>query len=293
MQETPWIKFKAGKEFQAITADRLEWLYYCCLGPDEPAVRQTDRFVRKGVFTWLRNSAFSVFRKITERKKPSTPRPKVDIANNTIPKSDIKKMDNWLGEYLETDWNPVYEELKDTGTLLGALSSYLTGNYNLPVSKVQEMGIEDYDKALRYREGYGFERIDDLYPKLDIDRSVQYAKEYAKRESAVNLAVYNEHGQRAGRAYEIVTEAFRKQISEALEQGKTVAEIRSKIAYPDLREYLESGKISVDEYNEWMQDHMNRDFQRIAVTEASYAFNYGRMKHLAESDRTYLRFMPG
>lgn len=274
-------------------ADRLEWLNYCCLGPEKITVRQTDQFVRKGVFTWLRNSAFEVFRKITERKKPTTARPKVDVFKNSVPESEIKKMDNWLGTYLEQDWNPVYEELKDTGTLLGALSSYLTGNYNLPASKVEAMGIEDYDKVLKHKEGFGFEQIDDLYPKLNIDKSVQYARDYAKRESAVNLAVYNEHGKRAGRAYEIVTEAFRKQISEAILQGTTVSEIQSKIAYPDLRDYLESGKISLDEYNEWMQDHMNRDFNRIAITEASYAFNYGRMKNLAESGRTYLRFMPG
>ena len=103
----------------------------------------------------------------------------------------------------------------------------------------------------------------------------------------------DENGERKGRAYEIITDAFRKQISEALNEGKTVSEIQSKLAYPNLRDYLESGKISLDEYNEWMSEKMNRDFNRIALTEASYAFNFGKMRQLAESGRTYLRFMPG
>lgn len=294
MQETPWIKFKAGREFQAILMDRLEHLYYNCLGLDVPSLYQTDLYFRKGIFSWVRNKAFQLFGRITERKKPSVPRPKVEVYNNLPPTpKELEYWNDWLYNYLENDWNPVYEELKDTGTLLGALSAYLTGNYNLPISTVQSMGIEDYDRAFRHKEGVGLQNMDELFPKLDVAKSMQYAKEYAKRDAAIHLAVYNENGERKGRAYEIISEAFRKQISQALEEGKTVAEVQSLIAYPNLRDYLESGKISLDEYNEWMSDKMNRDFNRIALTEASYAFNFGRMKQLAEAGRSYLRFMPG
>jgi hypothetical protein len=175
---------------------------------------------------------------------------------------------------------------------LGALSAYLTGNYNLPETTVTNMGIEDVDRALRHKEGIGLSNMDELFPKLDMEKSMQYARDYAKRDAAIHLAVYNENGERKGRAYEIITEAYRKMLSTALEEGKTVSEIQSRLAYPNLREYLEDGKIDLDEYNEWMREKMNRNFSRIAITEASYAFNFGRMRQLSESGRTYLRFVP-
>lgn len=292
MQETPWIKYKFGREFQAILQDRLEYLFYSCLGPENPTVYQSDLYFRKGVFTWVRNNAFKLYNKLTKREFPKD-RPKIETFSLPTSEIETKEYDDWLYNYLNTDWNPVYEELKETGTLLGALSAYLTGNYNLPEETVQNMGIEDVDRALKHKTGTGLIDIDDLYPKLEIEKSMQYAREYAQRDAAIHLAVYDENGERKGRAYEIITQSYRQMISEAIDEGKTVSEIQSRIAYPNLRDYLENGKISLEEYNEWMNDKMNRNFNRIAITEASYAFNFGRMRQLAESGRTYLKFMPG
>ena len=70
------------------------------------------------------------------------------------------------------------------------------------------------------------------------------------------------------------------------------------MAYPDLLELLEKGDITEDQYLEWSEDHLNRDFRRFALTEAAYAWHNGKLSEMADREKEtgqaqYLEFVTG
>ncbi|EMO25403.1 hypothetical protein LEP1GSC170_1257 [Leptospira interrogans serovar Bataviae str. HAI135] len=78
-------------------------------------------------------------------------------------------------------------------------------------------------------------------------------------------------------------------------------QLQSEMAYPDLFELVEKGKMSEDEYLKILDGHesslltlrLNRNFRRFAWTEASMAFNAGRVSALVESGINYAIFTKG
>ena len=284
VQETPYIESLFGREYQAVIIDQLAWFEFCLFGlEDNP--KASNSYIRKGIFSWIKSKAKNFFGKLSEKPKFPKDKPSMDSE---------KEFQDFMNSYMTHNWQPIYEELKDKGTLIGNLSAYLTGNLKLPESTVKRMSFDDVDKAFKYKTGTGLHDLDELTTKLDLHKVRDYAKDYAKRDGAIHLAVYDKDtGEKSGRMHDIIVDEYRRIISKSIEEGKPASSLQSDLAYPDLWKLVESGKINIDEYNEWTVDHMNRDFSRIALTETQYAFNYGKLKQLSEAGRSYVVFSPG
>lgn len=281
--ETPYLEWPAGREFQILVLDRLAWLQHVTLGANEPRER-AGSVVRKSIWKKLRKKSYRLFENLLRRDRP------LDRPDGPEP----EQYEAWLHDYLQQDWNQVYGEIGRTGTILGYLSGYLSGNLKLPRERMQNMGLEDYDRALIHKTGHGLDSPE-LLSAIDgsgdgesagphgpagsgesnPERAAAVA--YAQRSGAQWIAVYDENGQRAGRPYEVISRLFRKQVAESFERGETLEQLRSRLVFPDLLELLERGQVTEDEYLEWSSTHLNRDFHRFAVTEAAYAWNAGKV----------------
>ena len=288
--ETPYLRQLAGREFQILVLDCLSWLQWVTLGPKGAALNASRQF-KKSVWKNIRNKNFPIFEKLLRRKE----------AGKRPEGADPKEYDEWLFKYLNEDWNEVFNSIGENGTVMGYLSGYLSGSLKLPESRVSQMSIADYDIALKHRLGHGLDDFAKLQTAVGNDRlSTErlYAQAYAKREGAKWIAVYDNKGERTGRAYETISKLFREQVSQAIEQGETLEQLRSRMAYPDLLELLEAGDITEDQYLEWSEAHLNRDFRRFALTEAAYAWHNGKLSEMADRQKEtgqaqYLEFVTG
>lgn len=291
--ESPFLRIKAGREFQGIVADRMLWLQYVTLGPrDMDSVRASSLYVRKGFISRGMKPFFTFMRKLTEKVKPKRKQP---IYNPKKEEKSLENYDEWLFDFLQDDWNQTYKEIGETGSFLGYMSGYLSGNDQSDYSK----SLDDYQREFRQRLGLSQEStIEEYEDKLDRKLERTYALNYAERDAAKWIAIYDENGERAGRPYEVISKMYRQMVVEAIKSGKTVEQLQSDMAYPDLMELVESGKISMDDYISVMKDdktnmRLNRNFQRFAWTEASYAFSNGRLQALAEKGQSYVIFKRG
>lgn len=309
------MRSRAGREFQLIVADHLKWIEYQVLGPTTPTLFASQVFIKKGIFSWGKKLFSKLFPNL-DKRAPVQKRPVLvsigpDTDPNDIPEIDSEYSD-WIFDYLQNDWNATYREIGKSGSLLGYLSGYLTGELKLPMGTVTEMGIEDYDRALNHKLGYGIEEVFTQNKILDKKRARELAEDYAKDHGAQWLAIYErdekggiiyENGQpkRGGKPYEYLTAMWRDMITTAIQEGKTVEELQSDFAYPDLMDLVEAGKMTPETYLEILEGkeselltlRLNRNFRRFAWTEASMAFNSGRIAAMAETGIQYGNFRKG
>ncbi len=313
--ESPFLRGRAGREFQLLVGDRLKWLEFCVLGPKYPDIYASKTFFRKGIFSWGKKTIGKYFPGIFEKKFPEDRPPFIKIGkdNEISQEASESEFDKWLFEYLERDWNPVYKQIGESGTFLGYLSGYLSGSLKLPIETIDEMGIEDYDRALKYKLGFGLEDRQSFEKIISKSRERELAAEYAKSHGSEWIAIYqrDENGNvmqdsqgdpvRGGKPFEYLSLMYRNMISAAIGEGKTMERLQSEMAYPDLFELVEKGKISEDEYLKILDGsesslltlRLNRNFRRFAWTEASMAFNAGRISALVESGINYAIFTKG
>lgn len=303
----------AERQFQILITDRIWFLQWTLLGPvnGRPQVRASAAFVRKSEF-WrrLRRFTFGLFERLLGRERPATPAPV-----NSEPEFAA-----WAHDVIRADWNTTYSEIAESGSFLGYLSGYLSGQLALPVERVERMGLDDYDRALRYKLGFGLDEPNELRRAVNAggagvgglagtaptgeytpgmpspERLAAIA--YARESAAKWTAVYDEQGERAGRPYEIARQLFGRQVVAALEAGESVEQLRSRLVFPDLIGMLEAGRISEAEYEQLSSTIVNRDWQRFAMTEAAYAWNAGRTRARADQGvitgrPRYLRFERG
>lgn len=275
-------------------------------------------FLKKGFFSWGKNALRNAFPNLMKNETPIRKRPalitvgKYDSVDD-VPDIPDQKFDDWLFDYLETDWNKTYKEIGQSGTLLGYLSGYLTGELKLPMETVSEMGIQDYDRALKHKLGFGIDEVFERDKVFSKKRASELAEDYAKDHGAEWLAIYkrddqgeiiyDENGQpvRGGKPYEYLTKMWRDMIITAISEGKTVEQMQSDFAYPDLMDLVEKGKISTEDYLELLNGkeselltlRLNRNFRRFAWTEASMAYNAGRISAMAENKISYGVFRKG
>lgn len=317
-KESPFLRSKAGREFQLIVGDRLKWIEYVVLGPDSPTMYASKLYFKKGVLNWGKNLFAKLFPTISSKTFPRKMRPTVvsigkDTVHEDLPDPQNQEFDEWLFDYLETDWNPTYKAIGESGTLLGYLSGYLTGELKLPMETVTEMGIQDYDKALKHKLGFGIEEVFEKEKIVSKKEVTRLATEYAKEHGAEWLAIYKrddqgeiiygEDGQpiRGGKPYEYLTQMWRDMIVTAIQEGKTLEQMQSDFAYPDLMDLVDKGTISPETYlellngkeSELLQLRLNRNFRRFAWTEASMAFNAGRIRAMSEMGINYGIFRKG
>jgi len=322
-KESPFLKSRAGRQFQLLVADYLKWIEYQALGPDKISIKASDLYIRKGLFSWGKRHLPKFLQKLFDKQPRTEGRPKVDLQidnsgsgdippENKIKTFDSEEYDDWLFRYLENDWNPVYKEIGDTGTFLGYLSGYLTGALKLPVETVNSMGIEDYDRAFTFKLGVGLDDPELMEDKLDKNRIRNLAETWSKSNSADWIAVYDrdengniiyENGQpkRGGKPYIYLRKMWGDMIADSIRDNKSVEELQSEMAFPDLYSLVEKGKMSEDEYlqilngkeSELLTMRLNRNFKRFAFTESAMAYNAGVIMAAHESGIEYLVFQRG
>ena len=300
LTENPILAARAGRELQILWLDRLAWLQWVALGPRKITVKASERRgFRKSFWRDVRKRGYNLFENLLRREQPPAPRPADEAGEEAF--------SAWLHDYLSNDWNAVYAEAGQAGTIIGYLSGYMSGNLKLPPERVQDLSLDDYDRALRYQLGVSLDDPGEIasavnggggrgglsVPGMADDDFDGFADEraaaihYARENSAQWIAVYDDNGERSGPAYESIMRLYRRQVSEALEKGETLEQLRSRIVFPDLLALLERGEISEDDYLEWSVKHLNRDFQRVAQTEASIAWNNGRLLHKTDQTRRF------
>lgn len=317
-KESPFLQYRAGREYQLIVGDRLKWLEFCALGNKRPRNKASKVYFQKSIFSWGKRNLSKFFPSLFGKRNFPENRPTLAIGIDTLDPDDIpsppdQAFDDWLFEFLETDWNPTYKEIGETGTLLGYLAGYMTGGLKLPVDTVKEMSIEDYDRALKHKLGFGIEDREELEQVFTRQRERDLALAYAKDHGAEWLAIYqrdekgniiyDESGQpvRGGKPYEYLTTMWRDMIVQAIAEGKTMEELQSEMAYPDLMDLVDKGKLSADDYlqilngkeSDLLTLRLNRNFRRFAWTEASMAFNNGRLAAMVELGQEYAVFRKG
>ncbi|MBE7411393.1 MAG: hypothetical protein HS129_04900 [Leptospiraceae bacterium] len=299
----------------------MKWIEYQALGPDKISIRASNLYMRKGIFSWGKKHLPEFIQNIFRKNPRPENRPKVELkignsgggeihTDEIIPISD--EFDDWLFKYVEQDWNPVFNEIGETGTFLGYLSGYLSGKLKLPVETVDSMGIEDFDRAFKYKLGVGLDDKEAIEYKLDSDRIQHFAENYSKNHSAEWIAVYErdengniiyENGQpkRGGKPYQYLKALWGAMVTDAVKTGKSIEELQSEMAFPDLYSLVESGKMTEDEYlqvlngreSDLLTMRLNRNFKRFAFTESAMAFNAGAILAAKESGIEYMIFRRG
>ncbi|MDI7166726.1 hypothetical protein [Leptospira santarosai] len=294
----------------------MKWLEFCVFGPRDPEIFASKTFFRKGILSWGKKTIRKFFPGIFEKKFPQDRPSFIEIEknqNNAQGEIYDPEFEEWLFGYLEKDWNSVYKEIGESGSLLGYLSGYLSGALKLPIETVDEMGIEDYDRALKYKLGFGLEDRTDLEKIIPKSHERELAAEYSKNHAADWIAIYQRDKDgnilndsegnpiRGGKPFEYLSQMYRDLITTAIAEGKTMEQLQSDMAYPDLFELVETGKISEDEYLKILNGdnsslltlRLNRNFRRFAWTETSMAFNAGRISALVEGGINYAIFTKG
>lgn len=207
---------------------------------------------------------------------------KIEFPEGTVDRDRLDAEDQEIFDFLNQNWNDVYKEYRDRSTLLGHVAEYMVNRGEHP-EVMKDWSLEDLNNNLTQKHSLpGLDEVEELMEKTGFDRERVYQLIYAKSKGAEWLAVYDENGERKGKAYETVTKMFREQIAEAMTRGATVEEIKSLMIFPDdsILKEVDEGK-----YQEWIEQHLNRDWHRFAVTEAAINYENGKLlQGLAESD---------
>ncbi|PJZ89525.1 hypothetical protein [Leptospira levettii] len=322
LRESPFSKIRFVREYQYAYAYYFLGLQDALLG--DP---QGIDLIQKA--RWMEKSIGSIREKFFGKLLGKLPRPKIEIQINTRPdedyskfklnkktlefsdgsivnRDDLEEADQVIFDFLNHNWNAVYNEVTEKGTILGCIAGHLAMN-GIDPGAMEEMSIPDVHEELIRNNLPGLDAIDELTEELGIDRERAYQLIWANSKGAEWLAVYNDHGERRGTAYELVTRMYREQITEALVRGANISDLRSLMHFPDdtlIRQFYglfdtddmtrEEFEYAEMQYQKFVYTHLNRDMQRFAFTEIMINFNQGKLLQIANETNMdnpqYVRF---
>ncbi|AGS80515.1 hypothetical protein [Leptospira alstonii] len=231
---------------------------------------------------------------------------RLEFPEGVINREDLEEVDREIFDFLAQNWNRVYLKERNKASILGYIAEYLIGEGE-DASDLKEMTIPEFSEVATTHNLPGLEDIEVLEEELGLTKEQTYGLLYAQARGAEWLAVYDENGERKGKAHELITKMYREQIAAAIANNAGLEEIQSLMISPDdtkIQEALglfEEG-ISAEErgerekeYEELVIRHLNRDMRRFAYTEVSINFNNGKLLYLANEKQTptYVRFGGG
>lgn len=226
--------------------------------------------------------------------KPKIPEFKQDISINNI---DFSTYDKDIFDFLNQNWNEVYESQRQKGSVLGAIAEYLIGKGEKP-SHLEKLSINQLDGLLKDKYNLPtLENYEKLMDETGLRGTQFYSYMYAKDKGAEWLAIYDQNGQRSGKAYDTITKMYRAIVAESIKQGKTVGELKTNFVFPGIdslkKDYFDKEELNKEEEQEFqslIEKHLNRDMIRFAITDSSIAINNGKvLQGLAEGKR-YVKF---
>lgn len=223
-----------------------------------------------------------------------------------IVRDELEEADQQIFDFLNHDWNEIYKRERDKATILGYIAQYMVGEGEDP-DELKGMTLPEFsDRAVTYNLPE-LGDIDSLMEETGLTREQTYSLIYGQAKGAEWLAVYDSRGQRSGRAYELITKLYRRQIAEALARNATEEEIRTMMLSPDdqeLRDALGLYDVQISDklrrrreadFERLVTEHLNRDMTRFAFTECAINFNNGQLLMMANEGRgpQYVRFGGG
>lgn len=255
-------------------------------------INETDDFLLKGIFSNIVRS-LSKKLKTWKNKRPKQPaRPQViyDTEKDDLTPKEWKSIDDAIFYYMYDEQNPAATEMITDALRMGMQSGeMITSGHGQ-----DDLGGKTYDEMKEWDETYS---TANRLSEAGISDDYAYAAAFAKKRASEGIAIYDENGNKSGKAYELATEMFRNQITRALENEEDMSSLRSRMIFPerwtDADGHLQelSKKLSAAEMKEFTVAHLNRNWERFAFNEIQYAFQNGRLLRWAKlGDEIYVKF---
>lgn len=130
-----------------------------------------------------------------------------------------------------------------------------------------------------------------------ISEEYAFAADWAKDHAASSIAIYDENGNRAGKAYETIMQMFRDQVAYTLARGEDISRLKTRLIFPEEWTDVEghqkklSDMLSAEEMRQYTVAHLNRDWDRLAFDQMQRAFQAGRLTRWSAGGLpTYAKF---
>ncbi|TXI99677.1 MAG: hypothetical protein E6Q35_02330, partial [Chryseobacterium cucumeris] len=294
-KESPYSPYKFHRELIYSFLQSAVWYQWTLLGSPKGAWIDVHKGFWSSATDWIRDKFFG---KINARPEyhggtvsvnpENVPdgwkytKTNIEFPEGTVDRDRLDSEDQEIFDFLNQNWNEVYKEYRDRSTLLGHIAEYMVNRGEEP-EVMKDWNLEELNTNLTEKHNLpGLDEVEELMKQTGFDRERVYQLIYAKSKGAEWLAVYDENGERKGKAYESVTRMYREQIAEAMTRNATVDEIKSLMIFPDDSILKEADE---KKYQQWIKEHLNRDWHRFAVTEAAINYENGKLlQGLAESD---------
>jgi hypothetical protein len=273
MLESPFSAMQGIRELQYAFSEYSAWIQYVCING------QDSEPIRKG---WLGDTYKSVkgfLGGLLNRNKPD-----IDYPEN---EAGLENYETDIFKFLETDWNEVYDKYQSQNMVVSMIAEYMKDRHN---RDIHDYSLPEIDDALHEFGKPSLNNLPELYRDEEIVGKRNYKKLFAETAGSNWIAVYDENGERSGKAYETMRDIYRKIMVESFETGKPMDDLRKK--FINIENLLPD---SLDEKTrqEILDTHLNRDFFRLAVTEANMAEGNGRVLAAVHHGNTYGRLILG
>ncbi|MCG6170251.1 hypothetical protein [Leptospira sanjuanensis] len=306
-------------EFRVVRELTYAWLYfflslqYAFLGDPRSGIHfRIQKSLWSDVMGALRRKFFGeliIRPRYMPRTLNVTPEPEKDYSylkkqtgtltfpEGTVSRDELESADQEIFDFLALDWNRIYLQERNKASILGYVAEYLLGK-GVEEEELKEMTLPEFSETAVAHNLPGLEDIDLLSEEVGLTKEQTYSLLYAQGRGAEWLAIYDKNGERKGKAYELITKMYRRQIAEALARNATEEEIRSLMISPDDTEIKEALGLFEEgisdslrqrrerRYEKLVTDHLNRDMARFAFTEVQINFNNGKLLYLANERTT-------
>lgn len=273
MIESPFSALKGIRELQYAMSEYSAWLQYIFINGQEPEHMQK---------AWLTDKYKEIqgfLGKLSERKNPDL----------NYPDDLGPEFDDWsesIFDFLQTDWNEVYKQYHGQSTVVAMIAEYMQDRHNKDIS---DYSLPEINRMLQDENKPDLNNLPELFRDADIVGKRNYAQLYAETAGANWIAVYKD-GERQGKCYETMRDIYRKIIVESYETGKSMDFLRKKFINI---ENLLPENLDEESRQEIIDEHLNRDFFRLAVTEANIAEGNGRVLASLHKGQKYGRIVLG
>jgi hypothetical protein len=243
---------------------------------------------KAGLWNWIKTLPQKFVGKLGNRTTPTS-----DVVIKLGPLGpDYDEADSTAWEWLQKDWNEVYTSENYKGAVLGMIATELLSR-GVDLNDLKDMSLNDLDDKLQENGYAGLDDVDDYLEKSGWKKDQYYAHIWQRDRGAEWLAVYNDQGQRAGRAYEVITQMYRDILAQAIEEDAPIDKIRQRLLYANdssIKAEFQRPDGTLDEaaYQNFIDRHLNRDMVRFAVTETAIAYNNGKLLQMLHEKQEYV-----
>lgn len=197
-----------------------------------------------------------------------------------IKPEDYQKIDDVVFYYLNGNAQPAMIDAVTQAYRLGMKTGDMS-EMKMPDKKIADMSlgdIDDWEGSTAFIKRLKADGIADEYA---------FASQWAKENAMTSIAIYDENGDRAGKAYETIMRMFRDHVAYTLSRGEDVSKLRSRLIFPERWTDVEghqhslADQLTPSEMRQYTIAHLNRDWDRLAFDQVQRAFQAGRLTRWA------------